>query len=209
MSSGKFITLEGIEGVGKSTHTSFIVQYLEQRGQTVLKTREPGGTPLAEDLRSILLKEYPDKTLPDVELLILYAGRCQHVERVIKPALARGEWVVCDRFSDATFAYQGWGRGVSIERIETLDRWALGEFCPSLTIILDAPVAVAMERIQKDRHLDRFEREQYAFFEHIRQGYQARAAQDPKRCRIISASDPMEVVQDNIRQLLASWLEVA
>src|SRR5438132_683191 len=159
MNKGKFITLEGIEGVGKSSNIQFIADFIKNMGKAVVVTREPGGTPIAEEIRKILLTEYPEKTLVPTELLLLYAGRLQHVEHVIKPALAKGAVVVCDRFSDATYAYQGAGRGMPLEKIEALHQWALGDFFPDLTIVLDAPVEVAMPRIKPHRILDRFEKE--------------------------------------------------
>lgn len=207
MQPGKLITLEGIEGVGKSSNLRFIAQFLEKNGKDILVTREPGGTPLAEDLRNILLAEYQEKTQPETELLILYAGRFQHVECVIKPAMQEGKWVVCDRFNDATFAYQGAGRKISLEKIHALDKWALGSFAPSLTIILDAPVEVAMKRIQTHRQLDRFEKEQSDFFERIRQAYLARAINHPERYRVVDASQTLSNVQDSISLILNDFIK--
>lgn len=207
MQSGKLITLEGIEGVGKSSNLRFIADYLIEKGFSVCTTREPGGTPLAENLRKILLSEYEEKTQAETELLILYAGRFQHVECMIKPALAQGKWVVCDRFNDATFAYQGAGRGIEREKIEMLDQWALKGFCPALTIILDAPVDIAFSRIQKNRDLDRFEKEKKIFFERIREAYLARAAQVPTRYRVVDASRTLSEVQADLRDLLDKFIQ--
>jgi dTMP kinase len=204
---GKLITLEGIEGVGKSSNLRFIATTLENQGIDVLVTREPGGTPLAEDLRKILLADYQEKTYPETELLMLYAGRFQHVESVIKPALAQGRWVLCDRFNDATFAYQGAGRQISLEKIHQLDEWTLGDFAPTLTIILDAPVEVALKRIHTHRQLDRFEKEKSEFFDRIRQAYLARAKRHPERYQIVDASRDLEAVQQSIRELLSQFIK--
>ncbi len=199
---GKFITVEGIEGVGKSSNIRCIAEYLENKGYSVVVTREPGGTPLAEDLRKILLKEYPEPTLGLTELLLLYAGRFQHVEQVIKPALQEGKWVVCDRFLDATFAYQGAGRGISMTKIESLHQWALEDFGPDYTLVLDAPVKIAMARIAPHRSLDRFEKEQYDFFERIRNEYLNRAKSFPKRYYVINAAESLEEVQKKLHLFL-------
>lgn len=207
MQVGKFITLEGIEGVGKSTQLKWIAECIEKEGQSILLTREPGGTPIAEDLRKILLSEYQETTYPETELLILYAGRFQHVECVIKPALKQNKWVVCDRFNDATFAYQGMGRHVPMKKIEALDSWTLGDFRPDLTIILDAPVEVALKRIQSNRQLDRFEKENTDFFERIRQGYLERAKADPKRYEVLDASLPLATVQVNLKNLILDFMK--
>lgn len=207
MQPGKLITLEGIEGVGKSSNLRFMADYLTEKGLFVCTTREPGGTPLAEDLRKILLYEYEEKTQAQTELLILYAGRIQHLECIIKPALVQGKWVICDRFNDATFAYQGAGRGINEEEIEKLDQWALKGFCPSLTIILDAPVEIAFSRIQQNRDLDRFEREKRVFFERIREAYLTRAAQVPARYHVVDASRTLSEVQKDLRDLLDKFIQ--
>lgn len=207
MQLGKLITLEGIEGVGKSSNLRFIATMLENQGIDILVTREPGGTPLAEDLRKILLADYQEKTYPETELLMLYAGRFQHVESLIKPALAQGRWVLCDRFNDATFAYQGAGRQLSLEKIHQLDEWTLGDFAPALTIILDAPVEVALKRIQRDRQLDRFEKEKCEFFERIRQAYLARAKRHPERYQVVDASCDLDVVQYSITEILKKFIK--
>lgn len=207
MRVGKLITLEGIEGVGKSSNLQYISQCLEEMGKNILVTREPGGTPLAEDLRQILLAKYQEPTQPETELLILYAGRFQHVEGVIKPALNEGRWVVCDRFNDATFAYQGAGRQILMEKIKQLDAWTLGNFHPDLTIILDAPVEVALGRIQTYRQLDRFEEEKTDFFERIRQGYLTRAEQNPQQYVVVDASKPLNEVQGNLKKLLSDFVQ--
>lgn len=207
MQPGKLITLEGIEGVGKSSNLRFIAEFLEKKGKDILITREPGGTPLAEDLRKILLTEYQEQTQPETELLILYAGRYQHVECVIKPALNKGRWILCDRFNDATFAYQGAGRNISLEKIHQLDEWTLGTFAPSFTLILDAPVEVALKRIQTNRQLDRFEKEKSEFFERIRQAYLNRARRHPERYHIVDASRTLSEVQVSIGTLLNEFMQ--
>jgi len=204
---GKFITLEGIEGVGKSSNMQYIANFLQKAGRQVLLTREPGGTPLAEDLRKILLTEYPQKTLPDTELLLLYAGRLQHVTQVIAPALAQGKWVLSDRFTDATYAYQGQGPGIAVERIDKLHEWVLGDFTPDCTIILDAPVSVAFERIHTERTLDRFEKEKAEFFEKIRQAYLTRAQQAPKRCHVVDAALAFPLVQRELERIITTLLD--
>ncbi len=206
MQAGKLITLEGIEGVGKSSNLRFMADYLIQNGIEVTTTREPGGTPLAEDLRKILLTDYQEKIYPETELLILYAARFQHVEGVVKPALAKGQWVICDRFNDATFAYQGAGRMMDIKKIIQLDQWALNGFSPSLTIILDAPVELAFSRIQKHRDLDRFEKEKKEFFERIRQAYLTRASEAPERYKVVDASLPLSQVQVILRGILDEYI---
>ena len=199
------ITIEGIEGVGKSSNIQYIAKCFQKSGHEVVLTREPGGTPIAEDIRQILLKSYDEKTLPETELLLLYAGRLQHVAHVIKPALEAGKWVICDRFNDATYAYQGAGRGIAKHKIDILNDWALEGFAPDCTIILDAPVEVAMGRIMHERSLDRFEKEKALFFEKIRQAYLERAKLNPERYYIVDAQKPLVEVQqalDGIIQII-------
>lgn len=209
MQAGKFITLEGIEGVGKSSNMQFIAEYLKASQKEVVLTREPGGTPIAEALRKILLAEYEETTCPETELLILYAGRFQHVENLIKPALAKGQWVISDRFNDATFAYQGAGRKITYDKIALLDQWTLGDFRPDLTIILDAPVEIAMQRIIANRQLDRFEKEKEDFFKRIREAYLERAKRDPNRYWVVDASRALSDVQADIKQRLTHCLKEA
>jgi len=198
----KFITVEGIEGVGKSSNIQFVAECLKEQGCQVVLTREPGGTPIGERVRDILLAEFSEKTLPQTELLLLYAARLQHVEHVIKPALNEGKWVICDRFVDATYAYQGAGRGVDFKIIDRLNDWTLGTFRADYTIILDAPVEVALSRIQKSRVLDRFEKEKATFFEKIRQFYLSRAAQDPQHYVVIDASQDLSQVQQHLADVI-------
>lgn len=189
---GRFITLEGVDGAGKSTHLAWFVDRLREAGLDVVQTREPGGTPLAEKLRELLLHE-PMRL--DTETLLMFAGRCEHVRTVIEPALAQGKWVVCDRFTDATYAYQGGGRGLSAERIAVLEQWAHGELQPDATWLFDVPLEVARERLGRGRTLDRFEREDDAFFERTRAAYHARAAAAPARFRIVDSTRPLDAVR--------------
>lgn len=198
---GKFITIEGIEGVGKSSNVNLIAELIQKKGNQVIVTREPGGTPIAEAIRKVLLAEYQEEIFGQTELLLLYAARVQHVEHVIKPALIEGKYVVCDRFIDATYAYQGAGRSIPIEKIDSLNQWALGEFVPDCTIILDAPVEVAFDRIKKNRDLDRFEKEKVHFFQRIRQQY-LQIAKKSKRYHVVDASQPLKNVQDTIRDII-------
>ncbi|OVZ59990.1 dTMP kinase [Pigmentiphaga sp. NML080357] len=189
---GKFITLEGVDGAGKSTHLAWFVEQLRSFGLDVVQTREPGGTPLAEKLRDLLLNE-PMRL--DTETLLMFAGRCEHVRTVIEPALALGKWVVCDRFTDATYAYQGGGRGLPAERIAVLEHWVHGDLQPDMTWLFDVPLSVSRERLGRSRTLDRFEREDDAFFERTRAAYHARAAADPARFRIVDSTRPIDVVR--------------
>lgn len=206
----KFITVEGIEGVGKSSNIQYIAACLEKKGCEVVLTREPGGTPLGERIRDILLTEFTEKTLPATELLLLYAARLQHVEHVIKPALQEGKWVICDRFTDATYAYQGAGRGVDLSTIDRLNEWTLGNFRPDYTLILDAPVEVALGRIQHNRVLDRFEKEKNSFFEKIRQFYLTRAKLHPDQYVVIDASKELSEVKERLSNIIESqWMSFA
>lgn len=202
LQKGKFITIEGIEGVGKSSNLRFIADLVKANGKQVLMTREPGGTPIAEAIRRILLDEFAESTLAKTELLLLYAGRLQHVEHIIKPALNKGIWVICDRFTDATYAYQGAGRGIALGEIDQLNQWTLGDFAPDCTIILDAPVEVAFARIQKQRDLDRFEKERKPFFEKIRAQYLKMAGENATRYQVIDASRALSEVQQSLKEIM-------
>jgi dTMP kinase len=196
-----FITFEGIEGVGKTTQLQFAADLLEKAGIPYLKTREPGGTPLGEEIRAILLAHRAEPVVPITELLLMFAARVQHLETVIKPALKKGLWVLCDRFTDASYAYQGGGRSISLETIATLERISLENFKPDHVFLLDAPVAIGFARVQKRGIAqDRFESEKSAFFERIRKGYLARAAIDLKRYSIIDATQALAEVQSQIEK---------
>ncbi len=206
--TGRFITLEGGEGVGKSSNLEFIHRHLEAAGKVVLVTREPGGTALGEEIRALLLGHRHEGMNADAELLLMFAARAQHLAAVIRPALATGKWVLCDRFTDATYAYQGGGRGIASERIAVLENWVQGSLRPDLTLLLDAPVAVGMARAQgRETDADRFEREENAFFERVRQSYLERAKHFPERYRVIDAAQSLAVVQDTLRQELNAFLE--
>jgi dTMP kinase len=191
---GRFITLEGIEGAGKSTVAAALAAALRAHGLTVVATREPGGTPLAERLREVVLQRGTERIAPEAETLMMFAARAVHVENLIRPALARGEWVICDRYTDATRAYQGGGRGVSASFIETLSGEVLGGFTPDLTLLLDLPVMTGLERAHARRRaagdgdVDRFESETVAFFDRVRARYLEIATADPGRVRVLDAT---------------------
>ena len=203
MERGKFITIEGIEGVGKSTNIGYLADIIEAHGQRVLKTREPGGTPIAEDIRQ-LLKEHRDEPLPDVaELLLVFAARSINVDNVIRPALDNGTWVISDRFTDSTRAYQGGGRGFPRESIEWLAEFVHGDLQPDLTILLDAPVEMAMQRTDRRGDLDRFEVEETGFFRRVRQTYLELAQREPDRFAIVDCSVGLDAVQAAIGDIVA------
>lgn len=185
---GKFITLEGVDGAGKSTHARTLVNLLQAQGKEVVLTREPGGTPLAERLREILLNEFMHL---ETEALLMFAARREHMDELILPALADGSWVVSDRFTDASFAYQGGGRGLAVERLRELERWVQGDFQPDLTLLFDLPIAVARTRMGREAKLDRFETEGEAFFERVRQAYLDRARDSAARIMTIDARLPI------------------
>ncbi len=206
MTRGKFITLEGGEGVGKSTNIAFVRQLLESAGQTVVVTREPGGTRLAEHIRELLLDQRSESITPVAELLLMFAARSQHIAHVIEPALSRGQWVLSDRFTDATFAYQGGGRGMREGTIDWLEQCVQGELRPDLTLLLDAPVATGMGRVRRRGEFDRFEREQRDFFERVRKAYLQRALQQPQRVKIIDAAQPLGRVQQDIAAAVGALL---
>jgi dTMP kinase len=207
--AGRFITLEGIEGVGKSTNLDFVAAFLAARGKRVMTTREPGGTPVGERLREVLLHSAPG-TVPAVsELLMMFAARAAHLETVILPALARNDWVVCDRFTDAPFAYQGGGRGLADETIETLRSVVQGDFAPDLTILLDAPLEVSEARRTQRAARDRFEVEDPEFFGRVRARYLDIAAREPRRVVVVDAGRALEEVQAELAAALDSLLEKA
>jgi len=205
--TGLFITLEGPEGAGKSTNREYLAERLRERGIDVLLTREPGGTPLAERIRELLLDPSDEAMTADTELLLVFAARAQHLQQVIRPALARGCVVLCDRFTDATYAYQGGGRGLSIERIAQLEQFVQGELRPDLTLIFDLPIEIGLARAAARGRLDRFEQEGRGFFEAVRQAYLQRAAQAPQRYRVLDAGQTLAQVQGDIDALLPSLLE--
>ena len=195
MERGKFITVEGIEGVGKSTNIDFLSTLIEERGLTVIRTREPGGTPMAERIREMLL-EHGEEAMTDIaELLLFFAARSLHIHNAIRPALQAGQWVVCDRFTDASRAYQGNGRGLNKETIDTLADWVQEDLQPDLTILLDAPVEIGMDRAGRRGAADRLESEETEFYARVREGYLALAKSEPERFAIIDARQPLVQVQ--------------
>ncbi|MSS76612.1 MAG: dTMP kinase [Methyloglobulus sp.] len=198
-SKGKFITLEGGEGVGKTTNVPFIKDYLLSQNIPVVVTREPGGTQLAEKIRDLLLHSNDEAVTSHAEILLMFAARAQHLNHVIKPALAQGQWVLCDRFTDATYAYQGGGRGMSLEAIQWLENFVQADLRPDLTLLLDVPVVTGMARAKnRAGQLDRFESEQLEFFNRVRQVYLNQAQQYPERIKIIQADQALTVVQQAI-----------
>jgi dTMP kinase len=199
---GRFITLEGVDGAGKSTHLSWLVDRLRAQGRTVVQTREPGGTPLGEKLRELLLHETMHL---ETEALLMFAARREHLEQVIGPAIARGDWVVCDRFTDASFAYQGGGRGLSGDKLAQLENWVQEGFQPDLTLLFDLPIDIAARRMAgAARPLDRFEQEKADFHERVRAAYLARAAAMPARVKVIDARQSVEVIQKQLEELFSS-----
>jgi dTMP kinase len=202
LSRGRFITVEGIEGVGKSTNLSFVANELRRVGHAVVESREPGGTPLGERIRELLLS--PDTRIaPLTEVLLMFAARAAHLDEVIRPALSSGKWVVCDRFTDASHAYQAGGRGLPATTIETLADLVHGDLRPDLTLLLDAPLKVSAERQAGRGHRDRFEQESAEFFGRVRTAYLDMAAREPTRIRLIDAGRPLAEVQEDIRRALA------
>lgn len=205
--AGRLVTIEGTEGAGKTTQLRFMAESLRQAGCPVTLTREPGGTPLGEELRGLLLGHRDDGMALTTETLLMFAARAEHLERVIHPALAAGQWVLCDRFTDATYAYQGGGRGLRVAQIAVLEHWVQGDLRPDLTVLLDLPVAVGLARAGKRGMADRFERETVDFFERVRAAYLDRARQAPERYLIVDATRPIEQVRVQVESLLAQWLE--
>jgi dTMP kinase len=201
MNRGKFITFEGIDGAGKSTHLAFVAQLLQKQGKTVVTTREPGGTPLGEKLRDLLLHE---KMHLETEALLMFAARREHIAEVIEPALARGDWVVSDRFTDASFAYQGGGRKLEIAKLEMLEQWVHPHLQPDLTFLFDVPLDVARGRLDATRTLDKFEQEKEAFFAATRAEYLRRAAQFPARFRIINSTLAISDIQKQLEGITST-----
>ena len=207
MARGRFLVLEGIEGAGKSTAMGVLEGALRNAGHPPLLTREPGGTPLGESIRELLLDHRHDGMSDDAEALLVFAARAEHLERRVRPALEAGSWVLCDRFTDATYAYQGAGRGLGAERIASLENWVQGTLRPDLVLILDLPVAQGLARAAgRGTSPDRFESEKAAFFQRVRDCYLARAAARPERYRVIDASQPMEAVERALRETMTDWL---
>lgn len=197
----KFISIEGVEGLGKSTAMQTVLDALAQRDIRAITTREPGGTPLAESIRGLLLGEHAEPVAPEAEALLMFAARAQHIQEVIRPALAQGTWVLSDRFVDASYAYQSGGRGVDVKRLDYLADWVVGDCQPDLVLLLDAPWEVSLARMQhRDEQKDRFEQEPDAFFERVRAAYLARAKQEPERIQLIDASGSIGEVQAQILQ---------
>ncbi|ADJ64097.1 dTMP kinase [Herbaspirillum seropedicae] len=201
MASGKFITFEGIDGAGKSTHIPFVTQLLRDRGLTVVATREPGGTELGERLRELVLHH---KMHLETEALLMFASRREHLAQVIEPALARGDWVISDRFTDATFAYQGGGRKLALDKLDRLEQWVHPHLQPDLTLLFDVPLEVARARLDAERTLDKFEQEKADFFANTRAEYLRRAAQFPHRFRLIDSTRPIAVIQEDLRAIVAA-----
>lgn len=206
---GLFITIEGTEGVGKSTNVSFVREYIASRGLELVVTREPGGTPLAEEIRHLLLAPRNELFDPVAELLLIFAARAQHINEVIAPALARGAWVLSDRFTDATYAYQGFGRGLPLDVIRSLEGIVQHQLQPDKTFLLDIDVHVGLERARARGDLDRFEQEDIRFFESVRAGYKARVDENPYRYAVIDAENPLAHVQEDIKRALDALIEQA
>jgi dTMP kinase len=199
---GKFITLEGLDGAGKSTHLNWLVARLRATGRIAVQTREPGGTPLGEKLRALLLSQAMHL---ETEALLMFAARREHIAQVIEPALASGEWVVCDRFTDASFAYQGGGRGLDRQKLAQLERWVQGDLQPDLTLLFNVPTDLARQRVVgMNRELDRFEREQAEFFDRVRAEYLARAEASRDRIRVIDATASIDKIQKQLEEIIAT-----
>jgi dTMP kinase len=207
MSRGAFVTVEGIEGAGKSTCLNLVARRITDRGHAVHTTREPGGTALGEALRELLLGHRHDGMGDDTELLLMFAARAEHLHAVVEPALAVGTWVVCDRFTDATFAYQGYGRGVDLQRIAELERWVQGDRRPDLTLLLDLPAELGLRRAGERSRPDRFERQALDFFTRVRDGYLQRAAAEPRRFAVVDAAVPLAQVSRRIVGITDRFLD--
>ena len=203
--TGRFITIEGGEGAGKSTAQTYLAERLTAQGISVLQTREPGGTPLAEAIRRNLLSLDEEAPVEMAELLLVFAARAQHLSKVIEPALNQGQWVLCDRFTDATYAYQGAGRGLSNKHIGKLETLVQGDRRPDTVILLDMPPEIGLARVRARGALDRFEQEKHAFFKRVRQGYLRRAAEFPDRYVIVDAAQELSKVQKSLETVMARW----
>lgn len=208
--NGKFISLEGIEGAGKSTQMTFIAEYLRSKNVDLLVTREPGGTQLGEQIRALLLTPRDEKMVDDAELLMMFAARVQHVQQKILPALKAGQWVLSDRFVDATYAYQGGGRGIVSDRIKSLAQWSLPGIATDLTFLFDLPVALGQERVSsRGNAKDRFELEKHSFFDKVRQSYLKLAISQPHRIKVIDASQSIDSIQHQIKTYLDQLLAIS
>lgn len=204
MQHGKLITFEGIDGAGKSTHLAWLAHFLQDKGVEVVITREPGGTTLGEQLRQLLL-DHRQAMHAETEALLMFAARREHLDKIILPALERGAWVISDRFTDASFAYQGGGRGVPLARLEILEQWVQGNFSPDLTLYFDVPVTISRQRLQSARVADRFELEPDPFFERVRQAYLQRASQFPERIRVVDGSLPLVEVKTAVAEVMEEF----
>lgn len=203
---GQFITIEGIEGVGKSTLINHLQKYLHQKTIPLLVTREPGGTPIAEEIRQLILSPHLESLCQETELLLLFASRAQHLAKVIMPTLQQGLWILSDRFTDASYAYQGGGRGIEFAQIERLEQWVQNDFQPDLTILLHAPVELALKRAKNRSAPDRIEAEDAQFFTRAQDVYLQRAKQFPKRFRLLDASQPLAIVQQQLENIIDEFL---
>ncbi len=199
---GLLITLEGIEGAGKSSHIQFIAEQIQQAGRDVLLTREPGGTNLGEGIRDLLLKKDEESMFEETELLLMFAARAQHVQQIILPAISTGKIVICDRFTDSSYAYQGGGRGISIEKIQQLETWVLSGFKPELTLLLDLSVETGLSRARDRSEADRFETETVNFFQDVRDAFLKIAQDNPDRVSVIDAEQNLKTVQSSILEVL-------
>jgi dTMP kinase len=204
MERGKFITIDGVEGAGKSTQIEFICEYLKAEGINVILTREPGGTDIGEKIRTLLLSNSTGKMHADTELMLMFAARNEHIQNKIMPALKQGDWVLSDRFTDASYAYQGGGRGLDVERIAQLEQWVLQDFTPDMTLLLDVPVEIGMSRVESRGKKDRIELEATDFFNRVRQAYIDRSEQFPERIKLIDSSQTVEHTKQQIKVVLDS-----
>jgi len=202
---GKFITLEGMDGAGKSTHIPDIIEQLEAQGHYVVSTREPGGTALGEELREILLHKHMH---PETETLLMFAARREHIANIVEPALAQGACVVSDRFTDATYAYQSGAKGVPAEKIKQLEAWVQGDLQPDLTLLFDVPVATSLKRLADAREPDKFERENAQFFEKLRAAYLSRAKENPARFRIVNANQALDKVKEEVKVIVNEIISI-
>jgi len=207
MNPGRFITVEGGEGAGKSTNLDFVQQVLERSGKRVVRTREPGGTLLGEEVRGLLLGHREEGMDSTTELLLMFAARAEHIHKVIRPALQCGDWVLCDRFTDASYAYQGGGRGLDIGPVRILESLVQGDLRPDMTLLLDLPVETGLSRAGQRSVPDRFEQEDLEFFQRVRGAYRDRAAAEPHRFRVVDASRTLPEVQEQIRLVMHGFLE--